>query len=128
MSVILSFATNDDHGNDTGRVSAIHLDDALELQWGEIGSEPRYSVEGSLLRISRRKFIISGVRTWYGNMVWTGIALDDDEAVRLLNYLSEDDRWHCEGGWCDLSDAYVEGKVTRALISGTNSQSTLSGK
>jgi len=38
------------------------------------------------------------------------------EAARLLNYLSLDDRWHCEGEWCDLTDAYAIAKVTPELL------------
>jgi hypothetical protein len=39
-------------------------------------------------------------------------SMDLGWAAKLLNYLSEDDRWHCDGGWCDLTDAYTEAKVT----------------
>jgi hypothetical protein len=53
---------------------------------------------------------------WYGNWCWTGIAMDFSEVTRLLNYLATDDRWHNEGGWCDLCDAYSAGKVTQELL------------
>lgn len=115
--VIVSFCTNDEHGNDTGKVCAVHLDDgAIELQWGEIGSEPTYRIVGSFLWLQRRRYDIGGIRTWYGNWCWTGIALKPTEAAKLLNNLTKDDRWHCEGGWCDLSDAFVAGEVTPEML------------
>ena len=120
MNVIFSLATNDEHGIDTGRVSAIQLDDAIDLQWGEIGSEPRYSVartdQGYYLRLSRKRFRILGKGDWYGNWCWTAITMEKSEAAKFLNYLSEDDRWHCEGGWCDLTDRYTERKITPELL------------
>jgi len=121
MRVVVSLATNDAHGVDTGRVSAIQLGNgAIDLQWGEIGSEPRYSVsrtdDGYILRISRKRFRVLGKTDWYGNWCWTAVPMEMDEAVKLLNYLSGDDRWHCEGGWCDLTDAYTEAKVTPELL------------
>ena len=118
--IVFSLATNDAHGNDTGKVSAIQLEDAIDLQWGEIGSEPRYSIsrdtEGYILKLSRKRFRILGKTDWYGNWCWTAIPMKMSEAVKFLNYLSADDRWHCEGGWCDLTDAYVEAKVTPELL------------
>jgi hypothetical protein len=121
MRVVISLATNDVHGNDTGRVSAIQLGNgAIDLQWGAIGSEPRYSVsrtdDGYILRISRKRFHALGKTDWYGNWCWTGVPMEMAEAVKLLNYLSADDRWHCEGGWCDLTNAYTEAKVTPELL------------
>ena len=121
MTVVISLATNDEHGNDTGRVSASQWGDgAIDLQWGEIGSEPRYSVsrtnDGYILRLSRKRFRALGRTDWYGNWCWTAVPMEIAEAVKFLNYLSTDDRWHCEGGWCDLTDAYTEAKVTAELL------------
>jgi hypothetical protein len=118
MSVIVSIATNDDHGNDTGRISAIQIGDAIDLHWGEMYSEPRYSIRDHQLRLQRQNFAISGSHTWYGNWCWNAVSMDDAEAAKLLNHLSKDDRWHCEGGWCDLTDAYTEGKVEDAMLDG----------
>jgi hypothetical protein len=119
---VFSLATNDEHGVDTGRVSAIQFEDAIDLQWGEIGSEPAYSTsrtkDGYILRLGRKRFKILGRGDWYGNWCWTGITMTLETAVEFLNYLSRDDRWHCEGGWCDLTDAYSEGKVTAELMLG----------
>src|SRR5208283_4254485 len=99
---------------------AIQLEDAIDLHWGEIGSEPHYSVlrtaKGYFLRLSRQRFRILGKNDWYGNWCWTAITMERSEAVRFLNYLSGDDRWHCEGGWCDLTDSYTEGKITPELL------------
>jgi hypothetical protein len=114
--VIISLATNDANGVDTGHVCAIQLDEAIDLRWGEIGSEPSYSIDGLVLKISRQRFPIFGKQHWYGNCCWTAVTMDLCWATKLLNYLSGDDRWHCEGGWCDLTDAYAEGKVTPQLL------------
>lgn len=115
--VIISLETNDAHGNDTGKVSAIQLDDAIDLQWGEIGTERGYRiVAGRYLFLQRQRYEITGTQTWYGNWCWTGVVMDATEAVKLLNNLSKEDRWHCEGGWCDLTDAFAEGKVTQELL------------
>ena len=119
----ISLCTNDEHGNDTGRVFAVHLDDAVELQWSESGTEPRYSIWHGNLRLSRKTFSIQG-KTFsiqgktdrYGNWCWTGVTMRPAEICRLLNYLSQDDRWHCEGGWCDLTDAYCKGEVLPHLL------------
>ena len=46
MSIAVSLATNDAHGNSTGRVSAVHVEDAIDLQWEEIGGGLRYSMIG----------------------------------------------------------------------------------
>ena len=116
MTLTISICTNDDHGNNTGKVCAVQLDDALELRWEEMGREPRYSLSNGILRFSRNRFRYLGFTTWYGNWCWTGVTMDDEEAARFLNYLSQDERWHCEGGWCDLSDAYAEGKVTPEML------------
>ena len=123
MNVIISLATNDDHGNDTGRVSAIQLGNGgIDLQWGEIGSEPRYSVRGGLLHLSRRRFkILGGKHEWVGNWCWSAVTMTAQETARFLNYLSLDDRWHCEGGLCDLTDAYAEAKVTPELLADVDS-------
>jgi hypothetical protein len=117
-NIVFSLCTNDEHGVDTGRVCAVQLDDAIDLHWGEMGSEPRYSIDGRVLRLSRRHFQITGKQEWYGNWCWTGVSMELAEAVEFLNYLSRDDRWHCEGGWCDLTDAYADGIVTPELILG----------
>jgi hypothetical protein len=116
MRIVISLATNDEHGQDTGRVYAIQIEDAIDLQWGERGTEPKYSIDGGLLKLSRRRFPLWGKRDWYGNWCWTGVVTDLCWAARLLNYVSQDDRWHCEGGWCDLTDAFSEGKVTPAML------------
>jgi hypothetical protein len=120
MSIIFSLATNDEHGEDTRRVSAIQLDDAIDLHWEFIGREPRYSVtrtaEGYWLRLSRQRFKILGKNDWYGNWCWTAITMDIDEAGRFLNYLSTENRWHCEGGYCDLTDKYEQHNVTAKLL------------
>jgi len=113
----VSILTNDERGNDTGRISAIHLDDALELNWGEIGSAPSYRlVARKFFFLQRHRYDVHGIREWYGNWCWTGIGLSAEDTARLLNACSKDDRWHVEGGWCDLSDAFVEGKVTPELL------------
>ena len=116
MNVTFSLATNDEHGVDTGHVSAIQLDDAIDLHWGEIGSEPRYSIDGLVLKLSRQKFPILVKADWYGNWCWTAVTMDYCWAAKFLNYLSADDRWHCEGGWCDLTDKYCKGKITPELL------------
>lgn len=115
MNVIVSLATNDEHGIDTGRVSAVQIGDEIDLQWGERGSEPRYSFSGNFLCLSRRRFeVLSGKHV--GNWCWSAVTMTTPEAARLLNYLSLDDRWHCEGGVCDLTDAYAIAKVTPELL------------
>ena len=118
--VIVSLATNDpDNGNETDRVTAVQLyDDALDLQWGEWpqSSAPRWSIKNGRLKISRRKFAVKSTKDWYGNWCWTGVWMEAEEAVKLLNYLSQDDRWHCEGGYCDLCDAYAAHAVTADLL------------
>jgi hypothetical protein len=118
MTVTISLATNDEHGNETGKLSAVQLGNgALDLQWGEIGSEPRYRLlYRKFLFIQRRRYDVTAVHAWYGNWCWTGVSMQASEAVKLLNNLSNDDRWHCEGGWCDLSDAYAVGAVTAELL------------
>jgi hypothetical protein len=120
-TVVISLCTNDEHGIDTGRVAAIHIGNgALELAWGEIGSEPRYSMartdKGYLLRFGRKHFPALGKTDWYGNWCWTAVPMLAEDAAIFLNHLSTEDRWHCEGGWCDLSDAYCDGKVTAAMV------------
>lgn len=125
--IVVSLCTNNPrNGDDTGRVSAVHLDDeAIELAWGEIGSEPRYSFHGDSLGYSmflgRKRFRVLGKTDWYGNWCWTGVPMEAQEVVKLLNHLSKDDRWHCEGGWCDLTDAFTDGKVTLELLQGRRS-------
>ena len=120
MRVVISLATNDEHGNPTEHVSAVQIGEAIDLQWGEIGSEPRYSIDGMVLKVSRQRFPILGKQKWYGNWCWTAVTMDGCWAAKFLNYLSGDDRWHCEGGWCDLTDAYTEAKVTPELLADTN--------
>ena len=117
MSVIVSLCTNNwRNGEDTGHVSAVQVGDSIDLQWGEIGSEPRYSITDEGLKISHKTFPIRSKRDWYGNWCWTGVSMDEQIAVSLLNYLSKDERWHCEGGVCDLTDAYTDGKVTQEIL------------
>jgi len=116
--VIVSLCTNDNHGNDTGHVSAIDLGEAIDLQWAEIGHEPRYSIEQKVLTIQRKKFAITGRTEWLGNWCWTGVSMVETEAARLLNHLSKDTRWHCEGGWCDLTEAYESGDVIPENLEG----------
>ena len=118
MSVIVSLATNDDHGNSTGRVSAVEVGGAIELEWAGSGVCPRYSIQEGVLRLSRGKFRIGGVREWYGTMCWTGVAMGNRTAAALLNYLSKEARWHCGGDLCDLTDAYDKGQVTEQLLKG----------
>jgi len=119
-TIIFSLCTNDEHGVDTGRVCAIQLDDAIDLHWGEIGSEPRYSAfrtnAGYILRLGRKRFNILGKSDWYGNWCWTAITMKLADAVGFLNHLSRDDRWHCEGGLCDLTDLFTEGKITSDIL------------
>ena len=53
---------------------------------------------------------------WYGNMAWTGVSMSNAAAAALLNYLSKEPRWHCDGGWCELTDAYEKGEVTAEML------------
>ena len=115
--IIVSLATNDEHGIDTGRVCAVQIGEGIDLQWGERGSEPRYSFRGRFLWLSHRRFeVLAGKHEWYGNWCWSAVTMTAYEAARFLNYLSLDDRWHCEGGLCDLTDAYTVAKVTPELL------------
>ena len=118
MSMAVSLATNDEHGNSTGRVSAVHIEDAIELQWEEIGDGPRYSIEDDVLQISHHKTPIYTSQDWYGNMVWTGVSMSKAAAAALLNALSKEPRWHCEGGWVELTEAYEKGEVTAQHLEG----------
>lgn len=112
-AIHISLCTNDpDNGMDTGKVSAIHVGSALELAWGEIGSEPRYKIEGNILKFSRQHFNVAGVRDWEGNWCWTGIWMLPDVAAEFLKYIHADDRWHNEGGWADFSDLYEAETLT----------------
>jgi hypothetical protein len=121
VTTVIELCTNDEHGVDTGHVCAVQVGEAIDLQWGEIGSEPTYSMsrddKGYILRLGRKRFRALGKTDWYGNWCWTAVPMETAEAVKLLNHLSTDDRWHVEGGWCDLTDAYTDAKITAELLS-----------
>ena len=125
MPVVISLLTNDDFGNDTGRVRAIQVEDAIDLEWEVVGRGPKYRIKDGFLHLSRATFPITGKRDWYGNWCWTAVSMGMEQACAFLNWLSKEERWHCEGGYCDLTDAWVEAKVTPDLLIGINGKTTV---
>lgn len=113
----IALATNDPrNGQDTGRVRAIQPGLAIDLQWGDLGREPRYHIKDGYLWIHGDKFLITGQRDWVGNWCWRSVQMPIQEACRFLNSLSRNDRWHLEGGICDITDLYEKGKLTPAAF------------
>jgi len=102
MLTLISIACNNpDNGHFRGRCDSIHYGNSqdLELQHGDWyrGVNVRY-LGGGKIRICRRVFRFEREKEWYGNWCWNALWMKQDEARRLLRYLRESGRWHCEGG------------------------------
>lgn len=107
----LTLCTNDDHGEQSGFVTAIHLDDALELECHLIPSNTRIRFEKGRMKISRRWFPILGSRGWVGNIFWTGVAVSPQVAADIFNYVKGLRYWDSVGGWVEISDKWDAGTL-----------------
>jgi hypothetical protein len=105
---IVSIACNShENGAFRGRADSIHYgdDQDLELQhqdWYR-GVKVTFLKDGRV-RIGRRTFVYERHKEWYGNWCWDGFWMKRKEARRLLRYLHDSGRWHCEAGPCRLYD------------------------
>lgn len=115
--VIVSLCTNDyRNGLDTEHVKAVDIGGAIDIHWTGAGLGPTCRVVSSFLTIGRKKFPVRSFKEWYGNWCWNAVGMSPKAASDLLNHLSKDDRWVCEGGICDLTDAFDQGKVSAEIL------------
>jgi len=101
---IISIACNHpDNGLFMGRFDAMHYGDDQDMEiasrfWGSrAGMGVRYLGDGKI-RISHGVFEYEREKEWFGNWCWNGLWMERGEARRLLRYIRDSDKWHCEGG------------------------------
>ncbi len=101
--------TNDDHGNDTGRVSAIHFyeqdefcEPLLELEHGFHGSEltmsylPTLTYHGGQIVVAGKVYSLWSHHrsTHVGNIFWDSFRLEESVARQLATDLMRSGEWH----------------------------------
>ncbi len=99
----ISLACNDDHGNFSGRVDAIHIDDLLQLE-----GDPLRLALGAQTIIEGLAVRARGYIQWYGNWCWDAIKLDEHDTARLIEHLRRK-HWTVLEGYANLVAAYDSG-------------------
>jgi hypothetical protein len=109
VTIVSIACNNPDNGIFMGRFDAMHYGDEQDVEitskfWGSrAGFGVRY-LEGETsdgqgrIRISRRVFRYKREKEWFGNWCWNALWMERREARRLLRYLRDSGKWHCEGG------------------------------
>ena len=112
MTIWVGLACNDYRNGDfTGKATAIHIGDALELEPTLLYGGLSVRRGGDSIRLGRLKMHCFGYRTWYGNWCWDAVRIGIRDAAKLANYLKKNG-WQCTGGLCDVCDKWEAGALT----------------
>jgi hypothetical protein len=98
---------NDSNGNWTGIITAIEVSN----NDGEASfTEPFYGVRGGIakdfIRIGRRKFPITGQRSYVGNILWDLATVTPEIGDRIMTWIKNQNKFQCEGGTVEFTDKY----------------------
>jgi hypothetical protein len=111
--VSIHMACNDpDNGDFAGHVCQIALPgNALELtakDWNILGFRgcPKLREDGSHFVLSGKPWPFVRRVWWIGNWCWDGYAMTAENATAFLVWLHKRGLFHCEGGWCELCEAW----------------------
>lgn len=99
----IHLACNDEHGNFSGRVEAIQIDDLAQFEGDALTYTP-----GAWPVIEGLRVQSHGEQHWVGNICWDAIRLDLEDTNRLLALLHRN-HWTIIEGDYELFAAYDRG-------------------
>jgi hypothetical protein len=99
---------NDQHGNDTGRISAINVStkDGDNAEFSHQWNGVRGGWTQTHVRIGRRKFPITGYNTYVGNIFWDLVTVTPEVGAEIMKWLKQLPDFQCEGGTVEFTERY----------------------
>jgi hypothetical protein len=129
----VSFCCNDHRGDPRSIITAIAVDDLIQLEGPVLFDEdPDKPVGGTPIRwleiavwIGGRWFCHHGRSRHVGSLTWDAAEMGRADIVCLLNHLREIDGWSCIEAEASLFDVWGKREITagdleRAMMSGTH--------
>jgi hypothetical protein len=99
---------NDEYGNATGRIQSIEVrnSDHDEASFSHNWNGVRGGIGDNFIRIGRRKFPITGVNFYVGNIFWNLVTVTPKVGAEIMSYIKKLPAFQCEGGTVEFCQRF----------------------
>jgi hypothetical protein len=120
----VSFCTNDDDGNLLAVVSAVEVDELIQLEGpidfddDDLPATTPIAWTIGVIEVAGAEFRYHDRGRCVGNLCWDAVAMDRADVVRLLNHLRTLGGWTCLSAEMSLFNAWERREITVTDLEG----------